>query len=572
MSPSTRDITVLQKFWKDIENSLFRPYIASPSVLQKPLHRLTLHADPGDSVVIRVLWQDPDRPDYFRCRMEACEFEGEGWLTLKNIVHYNVHASINDFCSEDGKPLLFTANVQGVNDQGEYAFNMLKEVGLYVKESYSEGEEYECFVADIGKGKYVCISEYGNSVYVEKEEDHPQVSVRDHIRVRLTDVRPTGYMVGEFLEVVEDPTFTVEEAFGTLMLNVSDGRVYEGPEEEEEENPDDPSEEALQTGVMMDEDYIRELILLIDRKAVLDEDFYKTYNYLSFDRLLAFMLDDRDLQRYYDQRLKFLQILHDFVENDKVDDDALQQYGTPNNDMLNRYPILKTRFTELQIVGCLGREEHNTFLWDICQGQQKHLAELSKLVLSYNLLNGFGMPQQKDAIHKKINEMLKLKMEMPELYTFGHEDQHTEFKTSVVFPPDNHMQPDMQRQTEEIMKVVCGFLNAEGGTLYLGVNDEGVACGLMADLEFFEGKHDKFDLHVRNAIKLSMGLLPNSLVSVVYPVCGGKFVYQMNIQPSAQPVKCYGEYFVRQGSSTEYFDADTFNAYFQNRNQNNVSR
>jgi predicted HTH transcriptional regulator len=37
-----------------------------------------------------------------------------------------------------------------------------------------------------------------------------------------------------------------------------------------------------------------------------------------------------------------------------------------------------------------------------------------------------------------------------------------------------------------IAKTVCGFLNGRGGTLLIGVDDEGEALGLAADLELLD--------------------------------------------------------------------------------------
>lgn len=71
---------------------------------------------------------------------------------------------------------------------------------------------------------------------------------------------------------------------------------------------------------------------------------------------------------------------------------------------------------------------------------------------------------------------------------YGQVESHdVEFKSSYVFRNDGKG-ADLDRQGRgEVFQAVCGFLNADGGTLYLGVNDAGMPIhaqdfGLQADM------------------------------------------------------------------------------------------
>lgn len=74
-------------------------------------------------------------------------------------------------------------------------------------------------------------------------------------------------------------------------------------------------------------------------------------------------------------------------------------------------------------------------------------------------------------------------------YGFG-ELADVEFKSSYVFS-NRDGKPDIYRQGRgQVWEAVCGFLNADGGTVYLGVNDHGDPIstedyGLGADLAWF---------------------------------------------------------------------------------------
>lgn len=144
-------------------------------------------------------------------------------------------------------------------------------------------------------------------------------------------------------------------------------------------------------------------------------------------------------------------------------------------------------------MACMDIPERNDMVWKLMsESNDEHLGRLCKLVLGYNSLKGFGMHNEREAIRKKINEELNIHVDGDEPEYFGEENQTREFKTTTVYPAGNNMRADVKAQTLELMKVICGFLNAEGGTLYLGVNNEGVASGLNNDIEFFGGK-DKLE-------------------------------------------------------------------------------
>ena len=78
---------------------------------------------------------------------------------------------------------------------------------------------------------------------------------------------------------------------------------------------------------------------------------------------------------------------------------------------------------------------------------------------------------------------------------YGQAETHdVEFKSSYVFRNDGGG-ADIDRQGRgEVFQAVCGFLNAEGGTLYLGVNDAGMPIrskeyGLQADMDWLSANY-----------------------------------------------------------------------------------
>ncbi|MBR1878283.1 MAG: putative DNA binding domain-containing protein [Paludibacteraceae bacterium] len=92
---------------------------------------------------------------------------------------------------------------------------------------------------------------------------------------------------------------------------------------------------------------------------------------------------------------------------------------------------------------------------------------------------------------------------------------------------------------DEHVKWLCGFANAQGGKLYIGVNDKGEVCG------------------VENAHKLSEDI-PNKVVSFLGIVADvyvlnkdGKDYIEIAVAPSYVPISYKGKYYVRSGSTLQ---------------------
>ena len=282
------------------------------------------------------------------------------------------------------------------------------------------------------------------------------------------------------------------------------------------------------------------------------------------------MIDDKAMMQYLEQRQHFLSILEDYGENGKINDEELEALGNDYGDIVEKFPILKQRLSEMRIVNCFGQQDKNPYLWSMVNDNEPDniLSKLSRLMLSYNMAEGFGLQEHQKAIINKIRGVLNVNVELPQIYSFGEENQTTEFKTSIVFPPNNNMRADIKQQTFNIMKVICGMVNAYGGTLYLGVYDTGTAKGLADDLEFFEESKDKFDLYVRNQIRTSLGDSVNASVVIEHPEAGKHWIYAIKVAASKTPIplRLDNNFYLREGSSTHLIDQSQLIDIMKERN------
>lgn len=106
-----------------------------------------------------------------------------------------------------------------------------------------------------------------------------------------------------------------------------------------------------------------------------------------------------------------------------------------------------------------------------------------------------------------------------------------------------------------VAKTVSAFLNSEGGTLLIGVDDDGNILGLEKDIQTLQKKDiDGFELHIRQVIKKYLGSNFEKHVKISFPEIDEKQICYMKIAKSGKPVFVTFEgkdnFYVRNGNSS----------------------
>ena len=540
-------------YWNNVEQALFE----EKKVVSKTKKR-KISPEVGTVTTVRVLWKDENHQYRYYCRIEDDLYEGEGWIDTYQkggsigLFHYDPELDIDSFFI-DGKPILFKVRVNAIgspkDEKPTYTFDAVSLIDELIREQVEFAEESNCEIIfyDSKNDIYCGVTSYGYGIFLERTEEYADVQVGDTVKVRVTDSSRPNAIQGEICGAGTEEV-NIKTAAEGVLHDYAYEQLYEETEEELEEEAMSVSEDLFEL------DYMKEIINIFDHKAVLETDNIRAYAFLSIAHILSKMIDDQAMMQYLEQRLHFLCILEDYGENGKVNDEELELLGNDNSDMVEKFPLLKQRLSEMRIVNCFGQQEKNPYLWSMVNDYESGhiLSKLSRLMLSYNMAEGFGLQENQKNIITKIKSLLNVNVELPQIYSFGEENQLTEFKTSIVFPPNNNMREDIKQQTFNIMKVICGMVNSYGGTLYLGVNNTGTARGLAEDLEYFEGSKDKFDLYVRNQIRKTLGDLVNASVVIEHPEAGKHWIYAIKVAASKTPVilKLDNKFYLREGTST----------------------
>ena len=221
---------------------------------------------------------------------------------------------------------------------------------------------------------------------------------------------------------------------------------------------------------------------------------------------------------------------------------------------------VKQKFPKALELQCIPEDPE---LWKI-ENYEQFLEERRKM-LAKNL-NGF--------LNKiTATEETVAPVSLEDLIAEGESDE-LEFKSTLRWDVKEGM---INKKLEEvIMKTVAAFANSQGGTLLIGVGDDGEVIGLEPDYHSLGGVDcDKFELHLRNLLneQFGKGFVANKVVIKFHGI-GGKEVCQIETAAAKEPVimkvkdkngQVIEKFYARSGNSSQEISLSEINLYMKER-------
>jgi hypothetical protein len=156
------------------------------------------------------------------------------------------------------------------------------------------------------------------------------------------------------------------------------------------------------------------------------------------------------------------------------------------------------------------------------------------------------------------DHILNRKTPVEELIAEG-EHEHLEFKQTLRWDVEQRRH---NKVLEEVaVRSIASFANGDGGTLLIGVRDDGGTVGLDPDFGCLGGNRDKFELHLTNLIIRHFGQAFGARkVRVTFPVVREIQICQIEVRRATRPVFVTTSdkrglpaerFFVRSGNSSQ---------------------
>lgn len=246
--------------------------------------------------------------------------------------------------------------------------------------------------------------------------------------------------------------------------------------------------------------------------------------FLSIANVMAELVGDTTSSSYIRFARTYLRALIQFVRKESMDSIQLK----PDKEYAEANPTL-IRLAIIEILKEYGKKEESKKLSDAVHSFKKDLPILSRLALlvqTANAMQGTLSEATLNVIRREIIKTLSMETENDAdleadggIY-LGIESGTQEFKTSMIYPSNNHMQPDEYAQNQNVLKGICAFLNSTtGGTLYLGVNDQGTVVGIENDMKYLNYQTmDSYMRYVQDTAKKYFGIdtLPYLRIEPLY--------------------------------------------------------
>lgn len=221
---------------------------------------------------------------------------------------------------------------------------------------------------------------------------------------------------------------------------------------------------------------------------------------------------------------------------------------------------VKEKFPKALDLQCIPQDEE---LWKI-ENYEQFLEERRKL-LAKNI-NTF-------LENITTSEETVAPVSLEEMIAEGESDE-LEFKSTLRWDLKECV---VNKKLEEvIMKTVAAFANSEGGTLLIGVSDDGDILGLEPDYQSLGGvDRDKFELHLRNLLNQQFGTgFVTSKVSIKFYAIEDKDVCLIETAPANAPVIVKvkdknglptEKFYARSGNSSQEIPLGEMSAYIKDR-------
>lgn len=180
---------------------------------------------------------------------------------------------------------------------------------------------------------------------------------------------------------------------------------------------------------------------------------------------------------------------------------------------------------------------------------------------------------RRDTIASKINDFMSALITESEV---GHarsiadlialgESATLEFKSTLQWDVvQGQVNKDLRHS---VLKTIAAFLNSAGGTLVIGVEDDGTVYGLETDLKSAGNSLDRFEQLLTSLISNQIGAEFSHLFKIRYDAVDGKTVCVVDLEHSLEPAFLQGrrgrEFHVRMGNTTRLLDSEETVRYVQ---------
>lgn len=514
---------------------------------------------------------DPHNPNAFLCRIDEKDYEGEGILTEENLAPYRVSIrnfnGKNPFC-KDGKQLCVKAEVEEIEEDGRIIFSTKNTLQEELRNTIQSGDQMKGVVTYRAASGWIGIAENGLGICFDNGDDY-DLDAGSVVEIEFQETSSKGNL--HVLIVEEDVDVWLNQ------VDIVTNMAADCGEELLPENKPSEEEEVFVSNSLFTAEQLDELLLVYDQIAQREVNLLRRYHYVSAARLLAKLTDRAERVEFYEKWRDLLGMLEFYSINHRLDKEHREKIDAYRASSTVADGHLRENIGELYVLSCFDRVDCESGLLESThKGESPLVCQLAAIVMAARLLSRDNFSQTHEEIIRHINELLHISGR-EERKSIGREDICTEFKTSIVYPPENHMEDNITQQTSNILRVLSAFYNTKGGTLYIGVNDHGIPVGISNDLNYkkfsnLKGKDqlDEYQRYIAAEVRKAFSPSHTSADYFSVEMCDydGKTVCKVCVlRPFPELTRLDGVVYERQGSENVRLEGEQLTHFEKRRKE-----
>ncbi|WP_077153654.1 AlbA family DNA-binding domain-containing protein [Bacteroides bouchesdurhonensis] len=569
-SNDLQNVLALKSFWTELYGQSSQQIASST----KKEFIKTLPSE-GMRVKIRLKAFNPRYPLMMFADVIEPGYEGTGALLANEVAYFHINSMEDLFYEGD----TFEATVARIGENNRITFSIIRELFEFVARTVKFGHRVYAKLVRISKGTCIWMCEDGYSLFSPGIAPYPDTDTVALLEVR--DINDAGYVNAVYIEEA-DRSIETTEALAKLVSEYID---FCSPQDEKMEGEDNfgqvfMNEDELSAGEQLSLPLLHELSWLLTVAAFSKKSLVTRYNMLGTARLLAEIIDDSVLNEYLSLQMNYEENIYSFATYTG----QVRWSGTSSIDdaAVARYPSLLPKKELLRILGMFYSHTFDPVLAvNIATTKDPNKEHVIRLVLAHALLfqtlPATALTPLRNELLQRIgagdfvkadehDKPLEVEEQKEEIPCLGRESDTIEFKSSVVYPAGRTL-PDMKQQSEVILRAIAGFLNASGGTLYIGVSDTGSVIGLKEDYIYMVCDSDGYERFIRQRIIATMGKDINGLIKIEFPQYGTREVCRIIVPCYGKFVELKGVIWQRQGNSTVMLDGNALTKQQKRKNE-----
>lgn len=447
-------------------------------------------------------------------------------------------------------------------------------------------------VGDIYKVEYAGLlpDKLKNNINVQahiaqSDENDFNQTVLDNIRDFFLFLTKEGLKTKNDLHDLKTKNNPFFVALQNLSLKETGDSLVEVKTQETPETEDKEKKIAL-SNPTLNAKLVQELIYCMDSLTSNIDNPCEQFNTYNILRFLCHFIGNKELATYYS-------LCADYIYNvDVLTTEPFQDRFSKGN--IQKFSLLLTRMESLkikrysntlglckqviQVLQALFDTNSLSLLQSFIQSENRTVSELARYFSITQFLKENDTALQQ-LIYKNINLLLgfkepekKVKSYVP-VY-FGHEGVEKEFKTSAFIHADKNA---AEEQCVVLARVIASFMNTDGGTLYIGVNDLGYLNGLAQEFKFTHNDSDVYLRTVNRNIIRQLGEADNCNRYQEYMRCrlyeyeDGRMVLAFRVSPINEVVKVKDVVYTRSASSNIVKLEQNVNEFIKKRREQKLN-